>query len=132
MNRMWAHPTPSLVRAIHRAVIESHGGSFGIRDEALMESAIAAPQATVFGDPVMSDGVEVAAAYLFYLCKNHPFVDGNKRVAAAVCLTFLERNGLLYHDTLSPDDWESLILDVAASRIDRDQTTARLRALLKS
>lgn len=130
MSRTWSHPTPSLVKAIHRAVIESHGGSFGIRDEALMESAVAAPQATMFGDPVMTDGIEIAAAYLFYLCKNHPFVDGNKRVAAAVCLTFLERNGLLYHASLPVDDWENLVLDVAASRIDREQTTERLRKLV--
>jgi death-on-curing protein len=130
MSRTWSHPTPSLVKAIHHAVIESHGGSFGIRDEALMESAVAAPQATMFGDPVMTDGIEIAAAYLFYLCKNHPFVDGNKRVAAAVCLTFLERNGLLYHANLPVDEWEALVLDVAASRIDRGQTTERLRKLV--
>jgi death on curing protein len=132
MSRTWAHPTPSLVRAIHQAVIESHGGSFGIRDEALMESAIAAPQATMFGEPLMSDGIEIAAAYLFYLCKNHPFVDGNKRVAAAVCLTFLERNGLLYHAALPAGDWEALVLDVAASKLDRERTTERLRALVRS
>lgn len=131
MNRTWAHPTPSLVKALHQAVIESHGGSPGIRDEALMESAIAAPQATAFGEPLINDGVEIAAAYLFFLCKNHPFVDGNKRVAAIVCLTFLERNGLFYHGSLPPDEWEALVLDVAASRIDRAQTTVRLRQLLQ-
>lgn len=76
----------------------------------------------------MTDPVEVGAAYLFYLCKNHPFIDGNKRVALATCLVFLRLNGL----TPKPDspEWEAFVLDVAASRIDRAQTTKRLRSLL--
>ncbi len=81
----------------------------------------------------MKDGVEIAAAYLFYLCRNHAFVDGNKRTALASCLVFLESNELL-HDPERPgrdvDAWEALVLDVAASRLDREQTTARLRRLL--
>lgn len=132
MTREWAHPTPSLVKAIHQAAIETQGGSAGIRDEALLESAVAAPQATAFGEPLIKDGIEVAAAYLFYLCKNHPFVDGNKRVSAVVCLTFLERNALLYHEDLDPDEWETFVLDVASSKLNREQTTERLRALLKA
>ena len=81
----------------------------------------------------MRDGVEIAAAYLFYLCRNHPFVDGNKRTALAACLVVLESNGLL-RDPAAPardvDAWETLVLDVAASRLDRDRTTRRLRRLL--
>ncbi len=75
-----------------------------------------------------TDLTEVAAAYLFYLCRNHPFVDGNKRVALGACLVFLKLNGV----ETPPDgpDWETLTLDVAASRIDRDATTERLRAIL--
>ncbi len=81
----------------------------------------------------MKDAVEIAAAYLFYLCRNHPFVDGNKRTALGSCLVFLESNDLL-PDPAAParavDDWEALALDVAASRVDRAQTTSRLRKLL--
>lgn len=78
----------------------------------------------------MSDPVEVAAAYLFYPCSNHPFLDGNKRAALATCLVFLSQNGLLPVDDLDADSWEVFVLDVAASRLDREQTTARLRELL--
>ena len=81
----------------------------------------------------MKDGIEIAAAYLFYLCRNHPFVDGNKRTALGACLVFLESNNLL-RDPEGPsrdvDAWEALVLDVAASRLDREQTTRRLRRLL--
>jgi death-on-curing protein len=78
----------------------------------------------------MSDPIEIAAAYLFYLCRNHPFIDGNKRVALATCLVFLSENGLLPDEQLNTDAWESFVLDVAASRLDRADTTARLRVLV--
>ena len=74
--------------------------------------------------------VEVAAAYLFYLCRNHPFIDGNKRTALATCLVFLSENGLLSKEKLDTDVWEQLVLDVAASRIDREETTNRLAKVL--
>ena len=83
------------------------------------------------GQPLMSDPVEIAAAYLFCLCRNHSFIDGNKRTALAACLVFLESNDLLPRTKLFADDWEAFVLDVAAGRLDRDQTTARLRKLLK-
>jgi death-on-curing protein len=114
---------------VHDAAIAGFGGSGGLRDRALLESAVAAPQATFDGESVYSDLIEIGAAYLFYLCRNHPFVDGNKRVALGSCLLFLRLNGL----RPAPDgpDWERLTLDVAASKLDRDQTTARLRRLVK-
>jgi len=124
-----AHPTVSVVKAIHAEVIAAHGGSRGLRDEALLESAVAAPQATMMGEPLITDPVELAAAYLFYLCRNHPFMDGNKRTALATCLVFLSENGLLPDEELDADAWERLTLDVAASRLDRGQTTAWLRKL---
>lgn len=85
----------------------------------------------MMGQPLISDPIEIGAAYLFYICKNHPFVDGNKRTALAACLVFLESNGLLPDDKLPIDDWEQFVLDVAGSEIDRAATTARLRKLLK-
>ena len=121
--------------AVHDEVLAAHGGSAGLRDAALLESAVAAPQASFGGEPLIKDPVEVAAAYLFYLCRNHPFVDGNKRTALACCLVFLQANDLLA-DLAGPaaaiDEWEKLVLDVAASRIDRKRTTARLRKLLRA
>ena len=124
------HPTVAAVKSIHREVLAAHGGAPGLRDEARLESAVAAPQATMLGEPLLADPVEVAAAYLFYLCRSHPFVDGNKRVALATCLVFLSENGLLPNEHLDADAWEALTLDVAASRLDRPQTTSRLRRLL--
>jgi len=85
----------------------------------------------MMGRPLISDPIEIAAAYLFYLCRNHPFIDGNKRTALASCLVFLETNELLPATKLPIEDWETFVLDIAASRLDRDQTTARLRKLLK-
>jgi DNA-binding transcriptional LysR family regulator len=69
--------------------------------------------------------------HLFYICRNHPFLDGNKRAALAACLVFLENNGLLPDRKLPINDWEQFVLDVASSKINRDETTRRLRKLLK-
>jgi death-on-curing protein len=132
MKRPLSHPTPEAVKAIHAEVLAAHGGSTGFREEALLESALAAPQATMMGEPVFTKPVEIAAAYLFYLCRNHPFVDGNKRTALATCLVFLSENELLPGEKLDVNAWEAMTLDVAASRIDREQTTVRLRRLLRS
>jgi len=121
----------SAVKAIHTEVLAAHGGAPGIRDEALLESAVAAPQASMMGKPLISEPTEIAAAYLFYLCRNHAFIDGNKRTALAACLVFLESNNLLPSTKLSADEWEAFVLDVAAGKLDRDQTTRRLRKLVK-
>jgi death-on-curing protein len=132
MSRPLAHPTVGAVRAIHAEVLAAHGGSAGLRDETLLESAVAAPQATMMGAPLFADPVEIAAAYLFYLCNNHPFVDGHKRTALATCLVFLAENNLLPDEKLEVDAWEALTLAVASSELDREQTTARLGKLLRN
>lgn len=125
------HHSKGSVLALHDEVLKAHGGLAGVRSEELLESAIAAPQATFAGALIFSDPLEMAAAYLFYLCANHPFNDGNKRTALASCLVFLISNGLLDRGVkLDTDLWESFVLDVAASRLDREQTTVRLQELL--
>jgi death on curing protein len=124
------HPTVEAVIAIHSEVLAAHGGGSGIRSRELLESAVAAPQASMMGAPMISDPIEIAAAYLFYLCANHAFVDGNKRVALATCLVFLSENGLLKNESLDADDWESLTLAVAAGSLNRADVTATLRGLL--
>jgi|ERR1043166_2268503 death-on-curing protein len=132
MKRLLAHPTVEAVKAIHAEVLAAHGGAEGLREAALLESAVAAPQATMMGEPLFTDAIEIAAAYLFYPCRNHPFVDGNKRTALATCLVFLSENDLLPREKLNVSAWEALTLEVAASRLDRQQTTARLGKLLRS
>jgi death-on-curing protein len=128
--RTLLHPTVEAVKAFHVEVLASDGWATGLRNPGLLESAISVPQATKLGEPVFKDAIEIAGAYLFYICQNHPFVDGNKRTALATCLVFLAENGLLKDEALNVDLWEALTLDVAASRLDRDQTTERLRKLV--
>ncbi len=82
------------VMEIHRDQIERYGGTLGVRDVALLQSALAAPQSG-FGDQYLhGDLFEMASAYLFHVVQNHPFLDGNKRVGTAAALTFLELNGV--------------------------------------
>ncbi len=130
MNPPLKHPTVEVVLAIHGQVLVAHGGATGIRSRELLESAVAAPQATMMRAPMISDPIEFAAAYLFYLCSNHPFVDGNKRMALATSLVFLRENGLLPDESLDVDAWENLTLAVAAGLLNREEITATLRKLL--
>jgi death-on-curing protein len=134
-RRALRHLGAEAVLAIHAEVLAAHGGMAGLRDRGLLESAVAAPQASFGGNPLIDDPIEVAAAYLFYLCRNHPFADGNKRTALAAALVFLEANGLLSDAGLPQrnlKDWEGLVLDVAGSNVDRKGATKQLRKLLKA
>jgi death-on-curing protein len=123
------HLTIDIVLEIHREAISQFGGSDGLRDRSLLESAIAAPQATFGSASPFVDTVDVAAAYLYYLCSNHPFIDGNKRVALGSCLVFLQLNG--YTPTPDGDHWENLTLAVAAGALSREEVTKTLRGLLE-
>lgn len=122
------HLTVEIVREIHAEAIARFGGSAGVRDTALMESAVAAPQASFGGRSPYQDLAEVAAAYLYYLCRNHPFIDGNKRAALGSCIVFFRLNGI----EPKPDgpEWEELVLAIAAGNLDREKATLRLRELL--
>lgn len=122
------HLTVDDVRLVHERALARFGGLAGVRDVALLESAVAAPQAGFGGQSVYADLTEVAAAYLFYICRNHPFLDGNKRTGLGACLLFLDVNGIE-----TPDDgpqWEALTLGVASGSLDRDEATAALRDIL--
>jgi death on curing protein len=125
------HHTVSSVLSLHEEVLAAHGGLPGLRDPGLLESAVAAPQASFGGQPLTVDPIEIAGAYLFHLCQNHPFSDGNKRTALAAALVVRAENNLFDSQAeLDCDAWEALVLDVAASRIDKSTLTARLRDLL--
>ncbi|MBI3804969.1 MAG: type II toxin-antitoxin system death-on-curing family toxin [Nitrospirae bacterium] len=107
--------TVDQVIEVHADLIEEFGGSHGIRDLGLLQSAIAMPQAG-FGDEYLHSNLfEMAAAYLFHLVQNHPFIDGNKRTAALSAFTFLKLNG----HALKADEFsfEGIILDVAQGKI---------------
>ena len=82
------------VMDLHCDQIKRYGGTLGVRDVTLLESALAAPQSG-FGDQYLHGNLfEMASAYLFHVVQNHPFLDGNKRVGTAAALTFLELNGV--------------------------------------
>ena len=85
--------TRALALAIHERQLSEHGGGTGVRDEGLLDSALAKPQQLhAYGDPP-PDLASLAASLTFGLSRNHPFVDGNKRTAAVACETFLILNG---------------------------------------
>src|SRR5262249_5354929 len=131
LRKSFKHLTAGAVKVIHREVLAAHGGAAGIRDETLLESTVAAPQASMMGQPPISHPFEISEADLFFIFRNTPFLRANKRTAVAACLVFLEENGLLPNKKLPVNDWEQFVLDVASSRITRDETTRRLRKLLK-
>jgi death-on-curing protein len=123
------HLNVDIVREIHAEALEKFGGLKGVRDENLLASAVLTPQSSFGGKSPYADIVEVAAAYLFYLCSNHPFLDGNKRTAMMAAIVFLRLNGI---ETLPDSElWQQLMLEVAASKLDRAATTRRLRKLVK-
>lgn len=115
---------------IHRRGIEDHGGSPELRDSGLLESASAMPQAQ-FGGQFLHDGLPaMAAAYLFHLGKNHPFADGNKRVAIASAETFVLLND--HELAASDDELEHLTLGVADSSISKDEAIEFFRKHVRS
>lgn len=115
---------------LHRRLLEATGGAPGIRDAGALDSAIAQPKATFGGVDLYPTLVEKAAALCFSLVRNHPFVDGNKRVGHAAMETFLVLNGSEIAATV--DEQERLMLDLAAGRIDRGQLIDWLRLHLRS
>lgn len=119
------------VLAMHGYLIERFGGSDGVRDVGLLESAVAMPAAG-FGDEYLHEDIhEMAAAYLFHLVRNHPFIDGNKRTGAAAAGMFLERNGI--DCDIDERLFEETVLAVAQGRMEkpdvarffREHTTAK-------
>jgi death on curing protein len=108
----------SNVLKIHSRQIERFGGSLGIRDDGLLESAIAQPQATFSGELLHATIHEQAAAYLYHIAMNHPFVDGNKRTAFAVMDTFLRLNG--YRLNLSDEQAYDLVIQVVERRMSKE------------
>jgi len=106
------------VLRIHERQIQKFGGTSGIRDEGLLESALAQPQATFGGQFLHASICEQAAAYLYHLAMNHPFVDGNKRTAFAVMDTFLRVNG--YRLNLTNEESYEWVLQVVENKMTKE------------
>ncbi len=118
--------TVSELMVVHERVIAAHGGSPGIRDRGLLESAAAVPASQFAGEYLHAGVTAMAAAYLFHLCKNHPFLDGNERVALAAADVFLELNHTTFEAT--DEELECLTLGVADGSISKEQSTDFFRA----
>lgn len=97
---------------IHEQQIEAYGGVHGIRDTAGLESAVATPQATFGGEFLHRSIPAMAAAYLYHLCQNHPFLDGNKRTGANAAITFLIMNE--WDPCFEEEEFVLLVLSVAS------------------
>ncbi|WP_334310528.1 type II toxin-antitoxin system death-on-curing family toxin [Nodularia spumigena] len=104
---------------IHTKQIKRYGGSFGIRDEGLLDSAIYQPQASFGGELLHPTIVEQAAAYLFHITNNHAFVDGNKRTAFDVMVTFLNLND--YELDMTTEQAYELTIQVADNKVDKEK-----------
>ncbi|VVT13761.1 type II toxin-antitoxin system death-on-curing family toxin [Rhizobium sp. EC-SD404] len=108
---------------IHHEQLKLHGGAVGTRDPGMLESAIARPlQKAAYGDP---DLCQLAAAYLYGIVRNHPFVDGNKRTGFVAADVFLALNGLSLE--APQEDVVAFVLGVAAGEIDEDGATRFFR-----
>ncbi len=114
---------------MHRALLAEFGGASGIRDEGLLESALETPQASFGGVYLYPSIYDQASAYLFHLIQNHPFVDGNKRVAYACMRVFLEVNG--HRLTGSQDDKFELVMAVAEGSMSKHEVAGRLAGMIK-
>ncbi len=100
---------------LHATMIDLYGGATGNRDEGLLDSALDAPKASFGGEFLYKTVPEITAVYLFHLCQNHAFIDGNKRVASGAAMIFCELNG--WECTLTNHELEELTLEVAAGEI---------------
>jgi death-on-curing protein len=113
------------VLVIHADQIERYGGSDLVRDHGLLASAVETARATFAGQYLHRDLFEIAAAYLFHIVQNHPFVDGNKRAGIAAALVFLDLNGIQVN--IDDDALTDFVLEVAQGRISKPQATTFLR-----
>jgi death-on-curing protein len=112
-----------LILQVHNRQLAEHGGGAGLREEGLLESALARPQNLfAYGE---SDAAALAGAYAFGIARNHPFVDGNKRTAFVACELFLAANG--YELAASDEECLAMMLALASNEVDEAEFAAWLR-----
>lgn len=112
------------VLSLHDEQIRLFGGSYGVRDMGLLQSAMGSAAATFGGEFLHASLLEMAAACLFGICKKHPFVDGNKRTAVATALVFLEMNGVSID--AREEAFYDLVIGVAEGRVSKAQVAVLL------
>ena len=118
-----------IVPEIHRALTQRYGGASGIRDKGLLASALAQPKMTIGRKFLHRSIFDKAAAYGYHLCANHPFVDGNKRLAFALMYLFLEKNG--YNLEVTEEDVFQTMMALASGQMKKPALSAWLRSFSK-
>jgi len=117
------------VLEIHQDQLRRYGGRSGIRDLDLLKSALAMPRAGMGEEYFHADILEMAAAYLFHVLRNHPFTDGNKRTGTVAALVFLALNG--FEVEADETEFELLVRKVAEGKTDKGEIAGFLRANMK-
>ena len=118
------------VLQIHADQLERYGGPSGVRDLGLLESAVSMPRASYAGEFLHGDLFAMAAAYLFHITRNHPFLDGNKRTGAASALVLLDLHGI--EMTASDDALYDLVIGVATGTVSKATAAHFLRVHSRS
>jgi death on curing protein len=112
---------------VHVDQIRRYGGQAGLRDLGLLQSALAQPQASFAGQWLHNDLYAMAGAYAYHLCQNHPFIDGNKRIALASALVFLELNGISLLDPRGR--LKNAMFRIASGKMKKEEFERLLRKL---
>ena len=114
------------VLLLHADTIDVDGGSQGVRDHGLLDAAVAMPRQQFGGAFLHEDLAAMAAAYLFHIAQNHPFIDGNKRAAVMSALAFLLANNIEL--SMSPQELEAMTLKIAAGELSKEKLTQWMRS----
>jgi death on curing protein len=114
-----------IILNFHQDQLERYGGKAGIRDEKLLESALAQAQASYGGEYVHENLFQMAAAYGFHLCQNHPFYDGNKRTALIAMYLFLYVNG--YQIKADKKSLFAIMMDLASGKVKKEELAEYLK-----
>jgi death on curing protein len=114
-----------LVLTIHADLLQRYGGQPGLRDRGLLESALAQPKRTFSGKEVHKTLFDKAAAYGFHVCSNHPFTDGNKRVALVLMDVFLQKNG--WEIQATEEETYSMMMSLASGKLSKAQLSNWLK-----
>lgn len=123
------YPTLDEVLTLHQLALDAHGGSTGVRDPGSLQSALAVPRQTMFGEELYPEIADKSAILLYLLTQNHPFVDGNKRTALSTCFWFLESNG--HTLDVESDALYQFTLNIAKGQLDKDAVTAWMHEHLR-
>jgi len=108
-----------IIILFHKQLIQTYGGSHGIRDHKLLDSALEQPKATFDGKYLHDKLPKMAAAYGYHLCNNHAFIDGNKRIALVAMDIFLQRNG--YEIIAAENETYIMMMNLSSGKLTKEE-----------